>query len=91
MQVKRGKVLQEALREFSADKFVVANVIVLVLMFLVAIAIRLAGFAPASYLATAVEGAILDNDSTLAVVLFVLWLRARPNPQQSIDSDCQRG
>lgn len=79
LQARRGKSLRVALRTLYADKFVVANVIVLVLMLLIAIGVRLAGYAPASYLATAIEGALLDNDSTLAVLFFAIWVKSRKN------------
>lgn len=70
--------LAGAVRALAADKFVVANLMALVLLLLLAVGVRLAGFAPTSYLATALEGAVLDNDSTLAVLLFVLWLKTGP-------------
>ncbi len=79
LQARRGTSAGGALRALYADKFVVANVAVLVLMFLAAMGLRLAGFAPASYLATAIEGALLDNDSTLAVLFFIIWAKTRKN------------
>jgi hypothetical protein len=75
LKAKQGKGFSAALGELAKDKFVVANIIALLLMLVAAIAIRMVGIAPTSYFATAVEGAILDNDSTLAVGIFLLWHR----------------
>lgn len=73
LKAAKGAPARAALRKLYEDKFVVANVVALLLMFSAAILIRVLGSAPSSYFAAAVEGALLDNDSTLAVVLFVLW------------------
>lgn len=75
LAARRGNTLAGVLAKLYQDKFVVANIAVLLLLLGLAIGIRLAGFAPASYLSTAIEGAVLDNDSTLAVLLFYFWSR----------------
>ncbi|UYN90511.1 MAG: hypothetical protein KIT08_04560 [Anaerolineales bacterium] len=75
LSARPGNTLAGALAKLYQDKFVVANIAVLLLLLGLAIAIRLAGFAPTSYLSTAIEGAVLDNDSTLAVLLFYFWSR----------------
>lgn len=74
-KAKRGQSALQALKDLYKDKFVVANVIALLLMLIAAVLVRLGGFAPSSYFAAALEGAVLDNDSTLAVLIFLFWVK----------------
>lgn len=73
-ELKKHK-LSIALKELSKNKFIVANFFVLIFLALLAVSIRIYGFAPTSYFASAIEGAILDNDSTLAALIFFIYIR----------------
>lgn len=74
---RRQRSLAAGLSELWHNKFVMANVLVLVLLGLLAIGTRLSGIAPGTYLASALEGTILNNDSTLASLLFFIYVRRR--------------
>ncbi len=64
-----------ALSELYKNKFVVANFFVLIFLALLAVSIRMCGLAPIGYFASAVEGLVLDNDSTLAILIFYIYVR----------------
>ena len=73
-ELRKNK-LTTALKELYKNKFVVANFFVLIFLALLAISIRAYGAAPTSYFASAIEGALLDNDSTLAILIFFIYAK----------------
>jgi len=74
-----------AFKKIYKNKFVVANFFVLIFLALMAISVRIFyGFAPSSYFTSALEGVILNNDSTLAVLIFFIYVKYKKSP--AIDS-----
>jgi hypothetical protein len=68
---------RQGLKLFRNDIFVCANLIILILLGTVDIFLRSKGLAPTSYFLAALEGSILNNDSSLSVLIFYIWTKMR--------------